>query len=146
MYQTLFFSFLQQGETLMGEDVLTFYTKQWEEYRFSSKVLNGVCAYLNRWVTVIIRILVSSSSLCNNILCFLLWNRHWVRRECDEGRKNVYEIYQLALVIWKDTLFEKLHKQVGTPNLILSCSVYLTSKRPGQIQWDWGTKYDLRHE
>ncbi|CAL8109560.1 unnamed protein product [Orchesella dallaii] len=72
----------KNGADKMGDELLNFYLREWERFTFSSKVMNGFCSYLNR---------------------------HWVRRECDEGREHVYQIYQLALDIWKENFFEPLH-------------------------------------
>lgn len=63
---------------MRDEDLLRFYTDKWHEFQFSSKVVNGICAYLNR---------------------------HWIRRELDEGHVNIYEIYHVSLSLTAQLLF-----------------------------------------
>jgi hypothetical protein len=54
------------AEDLSDEPLLNYYTKEWDRYTTGASYVNRLFTYLNR---------------------------HWVKREKDEGRKNVYVVY-----------------------------------------------------
>ncbi|KAH8104831.1 Cullin-domain-containing protein [Cristinia sonorae] len=70
------------SDTLQDEALLRYYAQEWDRYTTGANYINRLFTYLNR---------------------------HWVKRERDEGRKGVYPVYTLALVQWKTNFF--LHIQ-----------------------------------
>ncbi|KAJ3140802.1 hypothetical protein HK100_009238 [Physocladia obscura] len=68
-----------------NEALLVFYTKQWAKYTRAGTYIHHSFKYLNR---------------------------HWVKREIDEGHKNIYDINTLALVSWRDHLFMTVQVQI----------------------------------
>ncbi|KAG1792893.1 Cullin [Suillus plorans] len=71
-----------QSDSLQDEALLRYYASEWDRYTTGANYINRLFTYLNR---------------------------HWVKRERDEGRKGVYPVYTLALVQWKSNFF--LHVQ-----------------------------------
>lgn len=43
----------------------------------------------------------------------------WVKREKEEGRKNVYTVYTLALVQWRDVFYSHIQKKQLATNAVL---------------------------
>ncbi|KAJ9666866.1 ubiquitin ligase (cullin) of SCF [Coniosporium apollinis] len=74
-----------QSKQHVDEALLTFYIKEWKRYTTAGMYNNHLFRYLNR---------------------------HWVKREMDEGKKNIYDIYTLHLVRWKEDMFGATHKSV----------------------------------
>ena len=99
---------------MTDEDLLGFWVSSWRDYTSSSKVVNGMFNYLNR---------------------------HCIRQELDEGRRDVCEVYtvswgvgwgvtggggvhhvcfwlsvcvcvQLALITWREVMFVNLNESV----------------------------------
>jgi cullin 1 len=75
----------KESESHAEEALLAFYIREWDRYTTAAKYINHLFRYLNR---------------------------HWVKREIDEGKKNVYDVYTLHLVKWKDDFFLKVHEKV----------------------------------
>ena len=80
----------------VDEALLTFYIKEWNRYTTAGQYNNHLFRYLNR---------------------------HWVKREMDEGKKNIYDIYTLHLVRWKDDMF------LGTQESVMRSVLKLVEKQ-----------------
>ncbi|RJE23485.1 cullin 1 [Aspergillus sclerotialis] len=75
----------RESEGHTEEALLSFYIREWVRYTTAAKYVNHLFRYLNR---------------------------HWVKREIDEGKKNVYDVYTLHLVRWKEDFFMKVHEKI----------------------------------
>ncbi|KAK0487301.1 Cullin [Armillaria novae-zelandiae] len=94
-----------KAEGLQEDNLLRYYAAEWQRYTTGANYINRLFTYLNR---------------------------HWVKRERDEGRKTVYPVYtvchiylpplyqsidiraQLALVQWKNNLFVPIQQKNAT--------------------------------
>jgi cullin 1 len=76
---------LANSQSHVDEALLSYYIKEWKRFTDAAKYNNHLFRYLNR---------------------------HWVKREMDEGKKNVYDVYTLHLVKWRDDFFNKVHDKV----------------------------------
>ncbi|KAI8847687.1 Cullin [Chytridium lagenaria] len=76
---------LSKADDSVDGSLLHYYTKQWQRYVLASTMVHHIFRYLNR---------------------------HWVKREMDEGHRNVYDVNTLCLVSWKDYFFLSVHSNV----------------------------------
>ncbi|GMR43209.1 hypothetical protein PMAYCL1PPCAC_13404 [Pristionchus mayeri] len=78
----------KECEARKGEDLLTFFTDQYDLFKCCAKVMDGLFAYLNR---------------------------HWIKRQIQENQgeeKGIFTVDKLALNTWKELLLEGLHEKI----------------------------------
>ncbi|KAJ1591174.1 hypothetical protein NDA11_006788 [Ustilago hordei] len=91
------------SDGLTEEPLLRYYATEWDRYTTGANFVHRLFAYLNR---------------------------HWVKREKDEGRKYVYTVYILALVQWKEHMFRYV-QQKG--RLVQALLKQIEKQRNGEV-------------
>ncbi|KAI2635980.1 Cullin-domain-containing protein [Xylaria nigripes] len=76
---------LDESKAHSDEALLAFYIREWDRYTTGAKYIHHLFRYLNR---------------------------HWVKREIDEGKKNIYDVYTMHLYQWRTEFFLQVHKKV----------------------------------
>lgn len=82
----------EESKAHTDEALLAFYIREWNRYTVAAKYIHHLFRYLNR---------------------------HWVKREMDEGKKNTYDVYTLHLYQWRTEFFTRVHKKVMDAVLML---------------------------
>ncbi|VVT56546.1 uncharacterized protein SAPINGB_P005144 [Magnusiomyces paraingens] len=67
------------------ENLVDYYIRKWDRYVIGSRYLNNIFSYLNR---------------------------HWVKREREEGHRHIHDINTLCLIRWKEDLFNPIHSRL----------------------------------
>ncbi|KAJ3189785.1 hypothetical protein HDU85_000069 [Gaertneriomyces sp. JEL0708] len=93
------------ADTTSEEELLLRYVKEWDRY-------TSACVYVNH--------------------IFRYLNRHWVKREIDEGQKDVYEVYTLTLVTWRDYFFHFQGHGQGQTKLMSAVLRLIQKQRDGE--------------
>ncbi|KAK9475343.1 Cullin [Dipodascopsis tothii] len=82
----------QEADQHADEALIKYYIRTWQRYTTGARYLNHIFEYLNR---------------------------HWVKRERDEGRRNVYDVNTLCLVRWRTEFFDHVQERLMAAVLLL---------------------------
>ncbi|KAL1918275.1 uncharacterized protein VTP21DRAFT_2935 [Calcarisporiella thermophila] len=83
---------VEESQNQTSESLLRFYARKWSRYTIAAGYVHHVFQYLNR---------------------------HWIKRGIEEGHKNVFEVYILSLVSWRDHFFMAVQHKVTASILML---------------------------
>ncbi|KAA8911597.1 hypothetical protein TRICI_003755 [Trichomonascus ciferrii] len=67
------------------EGLIQYYNKIWDRYTTGARYLNHIFDYINR---------------------------HWIKREREEGRRDIHDVNTLCLVRWKSELFDPIQNRI----------------------------------